>query len=84
MTGDEFKERLAAIGWKQADFVRASGISKVTVSNWANGHSIPEWVDSYLAMAETLRTLIKTFRDDPRLAALDVAEREIFQAAKGR
>lgn len=84
MTGDELKERLAAIGWKQADFTRATGISKVSVSNWANGHPIPEWVDSYLRMAETLRTLIKTFRDDPRLAALDVVEREIFEAAKGR
>lgn len=84
MTGDELKERLAAIGWKQADFVRATGISKVSVSNWANGHPIPEWVDSYLALAGALRTLIDTFRNDPRMAALDVAERDIFQAAKGR
>ncbi len=84
MTGDEFKERLAGIGWKQADFTRATGISKVSVSNWANGHPIPEWVDSYLHLAETLRAVIRAFRDDPRLAALDLAEREIFEAAKGR
>lgn len=84
MTGDEFKERLTRVGWKQADFARATGITPASVSGWANAHPIPEWVDSYLRMAETLRTIISTFRDDPRLAVLDVAEREIFQAAKGR
>jgi transcriptional regulator with XRE-family HTH domain len=84
MTGDEFKERLTALGWKQADFARSTGITKISVSNWANGHPIPEWVASYLHIAETLRTLIAIFRDDPRLVALDVAEREIFHAAKGR
>lgn len=84
MTGEEFKAKLAAVGWKQADFTRATGISKVSVSNWANGHAIPEWVDSYLEMADTLRHLINTFRGDPRLATLDQAEREIFTAAKER
>jgi transcriptional regulator with XRE-family HTH domain len=84
MTGNEFKERLAAIGWKQADFARSTGITPASVSGWANDNPIPEWVDSYLRMAETLRTIIKTFRADPRLVALDVADREIFESAKGR
>lgn len=84
MTADKFKQRLAVIGWKQADFARATGVTPASVSGWANDNPIPEWVDSYLRMAETLRTLIKTFHDDPRLAALAVAEQEIFEAAKGR
>lgn len=84
MTADEFKQRLAAIGWKQADFARATRVTPASVSGWANDNPIPEWVDSYLHMAETLLTIVKTFRDDPRLDALDVAEREIFGAAKVR
>lgn len=84
MTADELKQRLAGIGWKQADFARATGITPASVSGWANGHPIPEWVGGYLRMAETLQAIIRTFRDDPRLLALDLAEREIFDAAKGR
>lgn len=85
MTADEFKARLAAIGWRQADFARATGVTPASVSGWANDNPIPEWVESYLKMAETLRAIIQAFRGaDPRLSALEAAEQDIFEAARGR
>lgn len=85
MKADEFKQRLDRIGWKQADFARASGITPASVSGWAKGHvPIPEWADSYLSMAETLRAIIAAFRDEPRSQVVDLAERRLADAVRAR
>lgn len=85
MKADEFKERLAGIGWKQADFARASGITPASVSGWAKGHvPIPEWADSYLGMAETLRDIIAAFREEPRSKVVEMAERRLADAVRSK
>lgn len=55
MTGDEFKQGLKAIGWKQADMCRKLSLNKSTVSTWAT-EGPPAWA------AEYLRTLIRLHR----------------------
>lgn len=47
MTGDEFKQGLKAIGWKQADMCRKLSLNKSTVSGWAT-EGPPAWAAEYL------------------------------------
>ncbi len=57
MTPAEFTAALAAIGWKQSDFCRKTGVSKDTPSRWANGLTpVQPWARAYLgAMLEIKR-----------------------------
>ena len=57
MTPAEFTAALAALGWKQSDFCRKTGLTKQTPSRWANGLTpIQPWVPAYLgAMLEIKR-----------------------------
>ena len=57
MSPDEFAAALQALGWKQSDFCRKSGVTKQTPSRWVNGQTpVPAWVPAYLgAMLEIKR-----------------------------
>lgn len=57
MTTSEFKEKLKALGWSQATFARKTGITQNTISRWVSGEipQIPEWVDAYIGLAESVR-----------------------------
>lgn len=58
MRPEEFTAALAALGWKQSDFCRKTGVTKQTPSRWANGQSpIPPWVRAYLGAMEDLAAL---------------------------
>ena len=58
MTPKEFTDALAALGWKQSDFCRKSGVTKQTPSRWANGLSpIPLWVGAYLGSMQDIVNL---------------------------
>jgi len=58
MTPEEFTSALAALGWKQSDFCRKSGVTKQTPSRWANGQSpIPLWVGAYLGAMQDMAAL---------------------------
>ncbi|HRN76521.1 helix-turn-helix transcriptional regulator [Ottowia sp.] len=49
LTPDEFCEALAAIGWKQTEFARRTGLTQATVNAWANGRApAPLWATAYL------------------------------------
>jgi transcriptional regulator with XRE-family HTH domain len=50
---DWFRKELRRRRWRQADFVRESGISKGTVSQWFRGTRVPE-PDSCDRIAEAL------------------------------
>lgn len=51
----QFVQALTALGWKQTDFVRRTGLTKGTVSRWATGQSpIPLWVGEYLGALQEL------------------------------
>ncbi len=58
MSPDAFAAALAALGWKQSDFCRKSGVTKQTPSRWANGLTpIPAWVPAYLGAMQDLAAL---------------------------
>ena len=58
MTPDAFTAALAALGWKQSDFCRKSGVTKQTPSRWANGLTpVPAWVPAYLGAMQEIKRL---------------------------
>ena len=64
MTPDEFTAALAALGWKQSDFCRKSGVTKQTPSRWANGLSpIPLWAGAYLGAMQDIKRLHLAYID---------------------
>jgi transcriptional regulator with XRE-family HTH domain len=62
MTPEAFTAALAALGWKQSDFCRKSGVTKQTPSRWANGLTpVPAWVPAYLGAMQEIRRLYQTY-----------------------
>lgn len=58
MTPEEFAAALAALGWKQSDFCRKTGVTPNTPSRWMNEHTpIPQWVGAYLGAMLDLAAL---------------------------
>lgn len=60
MTGEELKETLRAIGWKQADLARKAGVSKNTVSTWAS-EGPPQWAHQYVRAMAAIKGLHDAF-----------------------
>jgi transcriptional regulator with XRE-family HTH domain len=49
LTPSEFCQALAALGWKQTEFARRTGVTQATVNAWANGRApAPVWATAYL------------------------------------
>lgn len=70
MTPQEFKQGLARLGWKQADFALATGTSKVSVSHWMTGQNpLPVWAQSHLALLLKLHDLAGDLLTPPTRAA---------------
>lgn len=58
MTPDEFAAALAALGWKQSDFCRKTGVTPNTPSRWMTDKTpIPLWVSAYLEAMQDLAAL---------------------------
>lgn len=58
LTHEQFVKALAALGWKQTDFVRRTGLTTGTVSRWATGQvTIPLWAGEYLSALRELAAL---------------------------
>lgn len=58
LTHEQFAQALAALGWKQTDFVRRTGLTNGTVSRWATGQvAIPLWAGEYLGALQELAAL---------------------------
>jgi len=54
----EFCDALAAIGWKQTEFARRTGVTQATVNAWANGRApAPLWATAYLGVMLDLAAL---------------------------
>lgn len=60
MTGDEFKQALRELGWKQADLCRKAGIHKNTAVGWA-ANGAPRWVAEYLGALLAIKRLHDAF-----------------------
>lgn len=60
MTPQEFNTSLEALGWKQSDFCRTTGVDKNTPSRWVNGAApIPLWAARFLEMALEIKRLAR-------------------------
>jgi hypothetical protein len=71
MTIEEFDAALSVLGWKIADFCRATGLHRNTPSRWrAEGVAIPEWVPKHLGLLQDLQRLHTAY-----LAALSWAQK---------
>jgi transcriptional regulator with XRE-family HTH domain len=58
LTPQQFTAALAALGWKQSDFCRKTGVSKQTPSRWALGQTpIQPWVGAYLGAMLDIKRL---------------------------
>lgn len=70
MTRDEFREGLAKLGWKQADFALWAGVTPVAVSNWLTGDSpLPLWAQRTLELLLKLHDLSSEVFAPPTRAA---------------
>lgn len=62
MSPEAFSQTLEALGWKQSDFCRKTGVSKDTPSRWAKGQTpIPLWVGAYLGAMLDLSALYQRY-----------------------
>jgi transcriptional regulator with XRE-family HTH domain len=62
MTGTEFIQALAELGWKQTDFCGRTGLHRNTTSRWVTGEvPVPEWVDAFLGAMLAIKRLHDTF-----------------------
>ncbi len=58
MTFEEFDAALVALGWKIADFCRATGLHRNTPQRWRReGMEIPGWVPKHLGLLLDLQRL---------------------------
>jgi DNA-binding transcriptional regulator YiaG len=56
MTADEFRRRIAALGFNQRGFAAYVGANERTVRRWADeDQDIPRWVPVMLDLMETVR-----------------------------
>ena len=67
MTIDEFDAVLSELGWKVADFCRATGLHRNTPSRWRNdGVEIPGWVPKHLALLAEVQRLHAAYLVPPK------------------
>jgi len=64
MSPADFLAALDALGWKQSDFCRKTGVSKDTPSRWASSKTpIQPWVRAYLAAMLEIKRLHREYVD---------------------
>jgi len=67
MSIDEFDAALVALGWKQVDFCRMTGLNGHTPGRWRNqGVRIPEWVPQHLALLLDIKRLHAQYLTPPK------------------
>ncbi|MGJ7498329.1 hypothetical protein ACSFA8_25145 [Variovorax sp. RT4R15] len=72
MTAEEFTEALAAVGWKQSDLCRKTGLERNTPSRWATGAvPVPGWVPAYLGVLLELKRMHTKYLDPKDSRASD-------------
>ncbi|MFT4266908.1 MAG: hypothetical protein QM586_06775 [Xenophilus sp.] len=67
MTIEEFDAALSALGWKNSDFCRMTGMNRNAPSRWRNeGVRIPEWVPKHLALLLEVKRLHAAYLVPPK------------------
>ena len=62
LTPEQFTDALAALGWKQTDFARRTGLSVAAVNRWATGQTpAPLWAAAYLEAMQDLAALHRKY-----------------------
>lgn len=80
LTAEQFAQALTALGWKQTDFVRRTGLTTGTVSRWATGQvPIPLWAGEYLGVMQELAALHEKFVKPRKAFPVDVKGNEPVQ-----
>jgi len=70
MTLEEFEAALTALGWRAADFCRATGLHRNTPSRWRNeGVAVPGWVPKHLGLLLEIQRLHAAYLAPPRASA---------------
>ncbi len=66
MNGNEFREALKAIDWKQSDFARAMGVHRNSVSDWCSDVGQPPiWAQRYVQLLAKLKALSLEYIEPP-------------------
>jgi len=81
MTGEEMKQALAALGWKQADLARKMGAHRNTVSGWA-ADGAPLWVSEYLGALLGIKGLHDAFVAAPPRQRMESLEDEPLEGSR--
>ena len=67
MTIDEFDAVLSVLGWKVADFCRATGLHRNPPSRWrTDGVEIPAWVPKHLGLLTDIQRLNAAYLVPPK------------------
>jgi hypothetical protein len=67
MTTEEFEAALSALGWKIADFCRATDLHRNTPQRWKReGIAIPGWVPKHLGLLLELQRLHTAYLVSPK------------------
>ena len=67
MTIEEFEAALSALGWKIADFCRATDLHRNTPQRWKReGIEIPGWVPKHLGLLLELQRLHAAYLVPPK------------------
>jgi len=62
LTPEQLLAALAALGWKQTDFARKTGVTAGAVNRWATGQApAPLWATAYLEAMQDLAALHRKY-----------------------
>ncbi len=81
MNGQEFKGALAALGWKQSDLARKTGLHRNTISGWAQDGA-PLWVSEYLGALLGIKRLHDSHIAAPRREGLNIEDHEPLEGSR--
>lgn len=75
LSPEQFARALDALGWKQTDFARRTGLSLSAVNRWATGQApAPLWAGAYLGAMLDLASLHAKYLAPLPAAGADEAE----------
>lgn len=83
MNGEEFKNTLSELQWRQATFSRRTGVNRVTISRWISENTVPLWAAEYLRCLALTKRLLEAFEADPRAHLLREAREALLSDPRG-
>lgn len=78
MNGHEMRAALQALGWKQTDLSRKTGVHRNTVNGWAHD-APPQWVAEYLGALLGIKRLHDAHVAAPRKEGANIDDGELIE-----